>query len=98
MLIYGDNIQESQMEYISEVEEERFCTDLLRSSIEIFAEYCLYKIVSFVEYFYDDKIDKIECSILVNEFNRPYLLDVFKLESKELVKYVWTQDEYKKKI
>ena len=47
--------------------------------MEVYAEYCLYKIVSFVEYFYDDKIEFIECSILINEINRPYLLDVFKL-------------------
>ena len=71
---------------------------MLKSSFEVFAEYYLYKIVSFVEYFYDDKIDKFDCSILVNEFNRPYLIDVFKLESKELVKYVWTQEEYRKKV
>ena len=66
--------------------------------MEVYAEYCLYKIVSFVEYFYDDKIEFIECSILINEFNRPYLLDVFKLQSKQLVKYNWTQEEYLKKI
>lgn len=66
MLIYGDNIQASQKEYISEIEEAKFCSELLKNSIEVFAEYCLYKIISFVEYFYDDKIDKLECSILIN--------------------------------
>lgn len=59
MLIYGDNIQASQKEFITEIEEENFCNELRKSSLPIFAEYCLYKIVSFVEYFYDDKINQI---------------------------------------
>ena len=34
----------------------------------------------------------------MNEFDRAYLVDVFRLETKELVKYNWTQEEYKKRV
>lgn len=55
MKVYGSNIQDGDSNYISNDEEIKFNEKLLRQSIDALAHYTLYKIVAFIEYFYDEK-------------------------------------------
>lgn len=55
MKVYGSNILDGDSNYISNDEEIKFNEKLLRQSIDALAHYTLYKIVAFIEYFYDEK-------------------------------------------
>ena len=58
----------------------------------------MYRIVAFIEYFYDEEILKLSCKLLINELNKPYLMDVTSYKKRSLVRFVWTHDTYKKKL
>ncbi len=52
--IYAENIVAGQATYISPEDENEFSLQLLKRNKKSFAEYVVYKIVSFIEYFYDE--------------------------------------------
>lgn len=54
MKIYAEIVIPGESRYISPEEENAFSQQLLRRSKRTFAEYVVYKIVSFVEYFHDE--------------------------------------------
>lgn len=71
---------------------------LLKKDKKSYVEYVVYRIVSFIEYFYDEEIMRLSCKILVNEINKPYLIDVTSYKKKTLIKFQWTNDTYKRKL
>ena len=48
MRVYADNIQKGDRDFISDEEETQFSHSILRESEKIFADYLIYKLVSFI--------------------------------------------------
>lgn len=98
MKVYGQNIMENQSNYITDREEGEFCKALIKEGLHVFCEYIVYKIVCFVQYFYDEKIKEVVVKMFVNQMGQAFLEDVMKLKTETLTKFQWTNQTYLRKI
>ena len=96
--VLATNILEGEDQYISSSEEDGYCKSLIdKGEDQRLFVYMTYKVVYFIEKFHDTRVTKGHFQWVVDELNRPILLDAFGIKSEELIKFDWTLEDIKKR-